>query len=97
MQRAEAFVATVDAPTVHIAYDQLLGDWRRTVRRIARQLDVSLDVDSRAPEIDPYLEPGMRSQRADGSVGDHSAGAHGDTIDSLYARLLERCKREAAD
>jgi hypothetical protein len=97
MQRAEAFVATVDAPTVHIAYDQLLGDWRRTVRRIARQLDVSLDVDSRAPEIDQYLEPGMRSQRADGSVGDHSAGAHGDTIDSLYARLLERCKREAAD
>jgi len=39
----------------------------------------------------------MRSQRADDSaVIEHSAGGQGDTIGSLYARLLERCKREAA-
>jgi len=96
MQRAEAFVATAGARTVHVAYDEVLGDWRRTVRRIARQLDVSLDVDSRAAEVDAYLEPGMRSQREDGSVGEDGARAHGDAIDSLYARLLERCKRESA-
>jgi len=96
MQRAEAFVATVDARAVHVAYDELLGDWRRTVRRIARQLDVSLDVDSCAAEVDAYLEPGMRSQRADGSVDENPTRAGDDTIGSLYARLLERCKREAA-
>jgi glycosyltransferase involved in cell wall biosynthesis len=96
MERAEAFVATVDARTVHVGYDQLLGDWRRTVRRIARQLDVSLDVDSRAAEVDAYLQPGMRSQRADGPVSEDRAGARGSTIGSLYARLLGRCEREAA-
>ena len=97
MQRAEAFVSSVDAGTVHVEYKELLSDWRRTVRRIARQLDVSLDIDSRAAEVDEYLEPGMRSQRADDSaVGEHPAGGQGDTIGSLYARLLERCKREAA-
>jgi len=97
MQRAETFVSSVDARTVHVGYSELLSDWRRTVRRIATQLDVSLDIDSRAAEVDAYLEPGMRSQRADDSaVVEHSAGGQGDTIGSLYARLLERCKREAA-
>ena len=96
MQRAEAFVATADARTVHVAYDELLVDWRRTVGRIARQLDVSLDIDSCATEVDQYVEPGMRIHRADDSaVGEHTAGGQGDTLGALYARLLERCKREA--
>jgi hypothetical protein len=97
MQRAEAFVATADARTVHVAYEELLGDWRRTVRRIARQLDVSLDLDSHAAEVDAYVEPGMRSQRADGfALSEDPARAQDDsTIGSLYARLLERCKQEA--
>jgi len=97
MQRAEAFVSSVDAGTAHVEYKELLSDWRRTVRRIARQLDVSLDIDSRAAEVDEYLEPGMRSQRADDSaVAEHPASGQGDAIGSLYVRLLERCKREAA-
>jgi hypothetical protein len=96
MQRAEAFVATVDARTVHVAYEELLNDWRRTVRRIARQLDVSLDVDARGQDVDEYLEPGMRNQRADGVPSEDWKHARDGTIDALYERLLERCKREAA-
>jgi len=97
MQRAEAFVSGVDARTVHVGYNEVLSDWRRTMRRIARQLDVSLDLDSRAAEVDAYVEPGMRSQRADDSMlAEHAAGGQGDAIRSLYARLIERCEREAA-
>ena len=59
--------------------------------------DVSLDVDSRAADVDAYLEPGMRSQRADGfAISEDPTRAQGDTIGALYARLLERCRREAA-
>jgi hypothetical protein len=97
MQRAEAFVASVDARTVHVGYGELLADWRRTARRIARQLDVSLDIESRAAEVDAYLEPGMRSHRTDdSSVGEPPADSRVDTAAAIYARLLERCRREAA-
>ncbi|MGE5087948.1 MAG: glycosyltransferase [Candidatus Levyibacteriota bacterium] len=97
MERIEAFVRTVDAPVVHLRYTELLDDWRRVVRRIARHLDVPLAIDRRAAEIDAFIEAGMRKHRAaDAELDEQLAGASGDALRTMYRRMLERCERDAA-
>ncbi|MGH8208408.1 MAG: hypothetical protein ACREU6_02220, partial [Steroidobacteraceae bacterium] len=65
MQRVEAFLGSTDALAVHLRYDDLLRDWRQVVVRIAKRLDVALDADTHAGEIDGFLKRDMRSQHAD--------------------------------
>jgi len=96
MRRVEAFAAARGAGIVHVRYTDLLDDWRSVVRRIARRLDVALDVDARAAEVDRFLEADMRTHRAgDDDVDARLAGATGDAIRALYRRQLERCERDA--
>ena len=96
MRRVEAFAAARGAGIVHVRYTDLLDDWRSVVRRIARRLDVPLDVEARAAEVDRFLEADMRTHRAgDDDVDARLAGATGDAIRALYRRQLERCERDA--
>ncbi|MGH8801122.1 MAG: glycosyltransferase [Casimicrobiaceae bacterium] len=105
MRRAEAFTRAVDASVAYVRYAELLDDWRSVVRRIARQLDIPLDVDPHSREVDRFLEPGMRRHRADDAALDrdlaairHGAaltGAQREAVRDLYRRFLDRCDRDA--
>lgn len=97
MRRVEAFVEAGAADVIHVSYPELLEDWRGVVRRVAARLDVPLDADARASEVDRFLEAGMRTHQADdarldASVDAPTAGA----IRALYERMLERCARDIA-
>lgn len=98
MGAVEAFINVTDPGVLHIHYDEVLEDWRRVVTRIARRLDLKLDTEAKADEIDRFLEGDMRSQRVEavslaGIVGDTEAA----TIDALYRRFVERCERDAIE
>ena len=94
----EAFVDATDAKVVFIHYDDLLDDWRRVVRAIATQLDVALNPVAHADVIDEFLDPSLRSQRAERADHGTSIDALKDeTTEALYRRFLDRCARAAAD
>jgi hypothetical protein len=94
----EAFVNRTDAKVVFVHYDDLLDDWRRVVRTIERQLDVALDTEVHADAIDSFLDPSLRSQRAERADGSTSTAALEDpTMEALYRRVLDRCVRATAD
>jgi hypothetical protein len=94
----EAFVNRTDAKVVFVHYDDLLDDWRRVVRTIASQLDVALDTEANADAIDRFLDPSLRSQRAERADGSASTPALEDpTMEALYRRVLDRCARATAD
>jgi tetratricopeptide (TPR) repeat protein len=95
MQRVESFVDGGGIATVCVRYDELLDDWRRVVRRIARRLDVPLTTDANADEVDRFLERGMQNQQAsDAQFQALLPGAPGDAARAMYRRLLERCERD---
>ncbi len=97
MQHVESFIDASGADVVHVAYTQLLDDWRAVVQTVARRLDVPLAIEPRAEEVDRFLEASMRNHRAaDAELGAHLAGAQGEAVIALYRRLLERCERDAA-
>jgi len=94
----EAFVNRTDAKVVFVHYDDLLDDWRSVMRTIASQLDVALDTEAQADAIDRFLDPSLRSQRAERADGSTSIAALEDaTMEALYRRILDRCARATAD
>jgi hypothetical protein len=94
----ETFVNRTDAKVVFVHYDDLLDDWRSVVRTIAKQLDVVLDVEVHADAIDRFLDPSLRSQRAERADGSTSIVALEDAaMEGLYRRILDRCARATAD
>jgi hypothetical protein len=94
----EAFVNRTDAKVVFVHYDDLLRDWRSVVRTIARLLDVELDTEVNADAIDTFLDPSLRSQRAERADGSASIAALQDaTMEALYRRILDRCARATGD
>ncbi len=98
MQRVEAFIGTRTSDIVYVRYTELLDDWRRVLRLIARRLDVPLAIEPRADEVDRFLEAAMRIQQAgDAELDAYLAGAPDKAIRVLYRRSLERCERDAAD
>ena len=97
MGHVEAFIDASGADVVHVAYTQLLDDWRAVVQTVARRLGVPLAIEPRADEVDRFLEASMRNHRAaDAELDAHLAGAQGQAVVALYRRLLERCERDAA-
>src|SRR5665213_2424245 len=96
MQRVEAFTERRGADIVYIRYAELLDDWRRVVRRIARQLRIPLETELRAADIDAFLAPALRNQRAaDDDLDTQIAGAKYEPVRALYRRALARCNRDA--
>jgi len=63
----EAEAATRHARRSLITYDQLLSDWRTTMRRVAGELELSwpMDLDEVAIEVDAFLNKGRRHHVAD--------------------------------
>ncbi|MEO8847027.1 MAG: glycosyltransferase [Casimicrobiaceae bacterium] len=91
LQRVEAFT-TDRTDVVYARYDDLLDDWRGVVVRIGAGLGINLDLDSRAAEVDRFLEPTLRNHNAtDEALMAHLAGGRGAEIRELYARLESRC------
>jgi hypothetical protein len=97
MRRVEAFVDAGVADAIHVGYPELLADWRGVVRRVAARLDLPLDADARAAEVDRFLEPGMRTHEAvDADLEAQVDGPTAAAIRALYGRMLTRCERDAA-
>lgn len=63
----EAFAATSDIPRAMVSYTQLLDDWRAVMQRVGEALaiDWPVTLDEAASEIDAFITPGDRHQRAD--------------------------------
>lgn len=97
MDHVEDFVATVDAPVLHMSYEMLLQDWRAVVTRVARRLDVPLDV-VRGAEVDRFLDGTMHNQRAsDEELAREAGPARAAAILAQYRRLTARCAADATD
>ena len=94
MRRVEDFTAAAGGHPVHVGYADLLDDWREAVRRIAHGLDVPLDLESRASDVDAFLESSLRNHRAsDAELERELAGPQGSALGALYRRMLARCGR----
>jgi len=92
MRPVDAFVAARDVDAVHVQYAALLDDWRSVTNRIARRLDVPLDSESRASEIDAFLEAALRNHRAtDDELDAQLADEQGRAVRELYQRMVARC------
>jgi len=91
MQRVEVFIESARADVVYVRYTDLLADWREVMRRIARRLDVPLEVHAHAQDIDRFLEADMRSHHSRDDDFDLPAGAQTEALRALYGRLSARC------
>jgi hypothetical protein len=97
MQRVDAFAQSCGRRVVYVRYDELLEDWRRVLRTVARHLDVPLDLEGPAAEIDRFLEAGMRNHKApDAGWAATVDPARRDAVVALYDRLLARCARDGS-
>ena len=96
MERVVAF--TDDrADVVFIRYAELLDDWQAVVERIARRLDVPLDVERDAGEVQRFLDKDLRNQAADEHALDMLLpGTEGDAIRALHRTCLAHCDRDAS-
>lgn len=60
----EAEAATRDSHRVFVTYTDLMADWKRCLARISATVDVKLDVEKNAREVDSFLEDRLRRQRS---------------------------------
>lgn len=58
-----------DVPRVFVEYTQLLGDWRREVKRISSALEIDLSTEDESA-VDDFLTPDLRRNRDCGPVVD---------------------------
>lgn len=95
MKRIEAFADSADH-VVHLEFTDLIDDWRRVVGAISTRFALALDARTNEGEIDRFLEPSLRRQRADAGA---PAALPGDAVGSearaLYSALVARCRRES--
>ena len=64
MKRIAAFAETVPH-VVHLRFTDLIDDWREVVGDVVDRLDLALDQQGRAEDIERFLEPSLRRQRSD--------------------------------
>ncbi|MEO8848706.1 MAG: glycosyltransferase [Casimicrobiaceae bacterium] len=97
MCHVQDFVATVDAPVLHMNYEMLLQDWRAVITRVGRRLDVPLDV-ARGAEVDRFLDGTLHNQRgSDEELAREAGPAEAAAILAQYRGLTARCAADAAD
>lgn len=87
----EAALAGAGQPRCVTTYQSLLDDWRGCVERIARELELELDLDSRAAEIEDFLDHGARNHHAQDDVAELRESLNG----RIYA--LARRSRDSAE
>jgi hypothetical protein len=88
----EAMRATVDVPRTLVSYQQLLGDWRAHMRRLADQLKLTWDpdIEQAGSEIEAYLVPDERHHDVSRQSPDAQAGqAPPPYLKNLYAACVE--------
>jgi glycosyltransferase involved in cell wall biosynthesis len=91
MARVTAFAET-RSDVVFVRYTELLDDWRGVVERVARRLDVPLDVGGKDEAVQRFLDKGLRNQAAgDDALDSRVSGASGEAIRALYRASLARC------
>ena len=93
MKQIAAFADGYD-DVVYVRFDELFGDWRGQVSRIAERFGIRLDTRGREGEVDAFLEPALRRQVSDQAELD----ALPDEPDIVAARAayrdaLARCAR----
>ena len=94
-ERIEAFAAG-RTDVIHVRFTDLLADWRPVVRRIADRLDLRLNVHRQAADVDDFLEPSLRRQRAKSDDPDRSPeDSLGREVLALHESCLECCDRDA--
>jgi hypothetical protein len=77
-----------EIPRVFVGYPNLLADWRREVERVARSLAMDLSATKDA-EIEAFLCPDLRRQRADNALDDPST-----SIERVHTMLSRACRDE---
>ena len=77
--------------STYVRYTELLDDWRGVVGRIGDRLDVALDVEARADDVDRFVEPALRRQRSDEHCARRVAGQRIDR--RRFARSTKSCLR----
>lgn len=83
----EAAQAGVGQQRCMVTYQSLLGDWRGCMGRIARELDLELDLDSQAAAIEDFLDHGARNH--------HAADDAAELGESLNGRIYRLARRSA--
>ena len=89
----DAELATRDYPRAFLTYEALLGDWRRTMSRVAATLAMTWPnaASSVGAEIDTFLQQRLRHQAVDDVI------VEGDRRLSRWIRDSYRACKEAAD
>ena len=64
MQRVMKFAATYP-DVMYIRFADLLDNWRGVIGRIAERLELPLDIESHADQVDSFLEPSLRRQTSE--------------------------------
>lgn len=77
-----------ELPRVLVEYPNLIADWKREVRRVARALAIDLS-STQDREIDAFLSPDLRHQRASMDIED----VPGSINEKVYA-ILSRASRD---
>lgn len=95
MQRIADFSGD-ETELMYIRFEDLFLDWRELLGRISDRLDIRLDVQGRAAEVDAFLDPALRRQ----SFSEHALAAYPDDpgmpkIRALYRDCVSRCETAA--
>jgi len=64
-----------DVPRVWVTYEELLSDWQSVARKIQDTLHITwpVAIDTAAPLIDQFLDPGLRHQKAESERSDEAS------------------------
>lgn len=93
MKRIAAFAGT-GAEVMYIRFEDIFLDWRGLVGRISDRLDIRLESDSRASEVDEFLDPALRRQTySEEELVSYPDDAGMPGIRTLYTDSLGRCER----
>lgn len=84
--RLDAERATRGRPRVFVTYQELLMDWRGVVTRIGAAAGIALSQAAEA-EVEAFLEPALRHQRAGGPSPDEPAGEVAAIVHAACNRL----------
>ncbi len=94
MNRIAAFADAVP-DVIHVRFTDLIDDWRAVVGDIATRLELALDPQGRAEDIERFLEPSLRRQRSDEAALEALTNESRNVeLRALYGKLLARCERE---
>jgi len=92
MKRIAEF-AGAGAEVMYVRFEDLFLDWRELAGRISDRLDIRLDINSRASEVEEFLDPALRRQTSsEEELDSYPDDAGMPEIRALYRDSLARCE-----